>query len=153
LPRTFYMVHGKNSAGVPTQTGLTRRNHRKRDGSAVLTMGRSRSQHRFSLAWRYNVHSSRSAAAVEGQPVSVDPGGECHGDRRSRVSLILRARIAPPPAEWPERTTQSLLVSGSPVGEGVECRPRSDWRTDQAIVGGSGLLCRVSDLHPMNKEA
>ncbi len=27
------------------------------------------------------------------------------------------------------------------------------WRTDEALVGGSGLLCRVSDLHPMNQEA
>jgi hypothetical protein len=50
------------------------------------------------LVWRYNEHSWRSAAAVEGQP-------EDHGDQRSLVSLIFRARIAPPPPEWPDRTS------------------------------------------------
>jgi len=88
--------------------------HSEGGGGALLTMGqRSRSQHRFSLVWRYNAHSWRSAAAVEGQP-------EDRGDQRSLVSLIFRARIASPPPEMarPDKRSPSSL-SGSAVGESV----------------------------------
>ena len=85
----------------------------ERGGGALLTTGqRSRSQHRFSLVWRYSAHSWRSTAAVEGQP-------EDRGDQRSLVSLIFRARIAPQLLNGQTDKRSPSSLSGRPIGESV----------------------------------